>query len=170
MQDRTAAYTQTVQDINMAFPAHLTRVLLPLLSANSPSLIQNIGSAAAEVPGPYLAVYSGTKAFIRHWSTSLGVETRAEGTAIEVMCILVGMVATTPQGFTEGWLIPGPRRMAKSALDVVGCGRSAVWAYWPHALQFGGIAGLPGWMRERAVLRIAGEERRKEEGKFGKVA
>ena len=60
-------------------------------------------------------------------------------------------------------MVPSPRQMASSGLDKVGCGQGVVVGYWPHALQYLGMAGLPTWIGERIILSIAKGEKEKEE-------
>lgn len=159
LEKRTGSEVTKYIDLNAHFPTQITRVLLPLLIRQNPALIINIGSGASEAPGPYLSVYSGSKAFNKAWSRSLGAEMKAEGHDVEVICILIGLVATDAMQKAPSLSIPSPRQMAKSSLNVVGSGQSEVWAYWPHALQFGLILSLPKWMVETAVTSMVRKEK-----------
>lgn len=94
LAENTAKRIGLSVDVDARFPTEITRILLPELVKNSPSLIINIGSLASESPVPYASVLSGTKAYNKAWSRSLGLEMMAEGHEIEVLHILVGMVAT----------------------------------------------------------------------------
>lgn len=53
--------------------------------------------------------------------------------------------------------------MAASTLNTVGSGQDVVVGYWPHALQYLAMTGLPSWISEKMILSIAKEERTKEE-------
>lgn len=59
--------------------------------------------------------------------------------------------------------MPSPRQMASSTLHKVGCGRDVVVGYWPHALHYLAMTGLPSWMSGNLILNIAREEKAKEE-------
>lgn len=50
-------------DLTARFPAQFTRLLLPQLLDHQPVLIQKIGSASADMPSPWLTLYSACKAF-----------------------------------------------------------------------------------------------------------
>lgn len=152
-------------DVSSRFPVEMTRLLLPQLIRSQPALIMNIGSGASEGGAPYVSVLSATKAFIKQWSRALKAEMAAEGHDIEVLCVMVGMVATTADR-KESFLVPSPRQMARSSLNVVGCGRSAVWGYWPHALEFGMIFSLPEWLVSKLMTGIASKERAGEEARL----
>lgn len=153
------------------FPTQITRALLPLLHRHQPASILNIGSGVSELPAPYLTFYSAAKAYNKTFSANLAAELQAEEGwgEVEVLALLVGMVATnTPATREASFLVPSARGFARCCLGAVGCGRRVVWPYWPHAVQFGGMAGwVPGWVLERAVLGIVAEERGKD-GAAGK--
>ncbi|KAI6900513.1 hypothetical protein KC318_g10539 [Hortaea werneckii] len=147
------------------FPTQITRALLPHLHRHQPSTILNIGSGVSELPAPYLTFYSAAKAYNQTFSANLAAELQAgEGwRGVEVLALLVGMVATnTPATREASFLVPSARRFARCCLGALGCGRRVVWPYWPHAVQFGEMAGwVPGWVLERAVLGIVAAERAK---------
>lgn len=149
------------------FPTDLTRLLIPQLIQNEPALILNIGSGASEFATPYASVYSAVKAYNLAWSRSLSAEMKLEGRDIEVLGLLIGMVATSRTKRPTTFFMPTPRRMAQSCLDVVGCGRSIVWPYWPHLLQFAPILAMPEWLLEKLLggLMIAERDKHQAEAK-----
>jgi len=147
-------------DINARFTTEITRVMLPLLIKHQPSLVLGVGSAISDFAVPYLEMYSGTKAYMATLLKSLRVEMKAEGHNVEVVHLQVGMVATERETDRKpGFMTPSPRDFAKNALDLVGCGRDEAWPHWPHAIQFGLIGIMPGWIRERVFLGIVAKER-----------
>ncbi len=91
---------------------HLTRLVLPSMRAHGRGIIVNIGSTAGLQPGPYMAVYYATKAFVNHFSEALDYELRGSG--IRVTCILPG---ATSSGFQEAASLNGSLidRLAKLA-------------------------------------------------------
>lgn len=48
-------------------------------------LILTVGSFAALIPSPLLAVYSGSKAFVSTWSQALGSELEGSGVVVELL-------------------------------------------------------------------------------------
>src|SRR5579871_934717 len=57
--------------VNIAALAHLTRLFLPEMLARRKGRILNVGSTAAYFPGPFMAVYYATKAFVLSFSDAL---------------------------------------------------------------------------------------------------
>jgi 17beta-estradiol 17-dehydrogenase / very-long-chain 3-oxoacyl-CoA reductase len=148
-------------DINARFATEITRVLLPgLVKHAQPSLILNVGSAISDYAVPYLSMYSAGKAYLATLSKSLRMEMKAEGHEVEVLHLQVGMVATEREtDRVPGFMTPSARGFAKNALDVVGCRREEVWPWWQHAVQFGLIGAMPGWLREKVFMGIVEKER-----------
>ncbi|KAF7191386.1 Very-long-chain 3-oxoacyl-CoA reductase 1 [Pseudocercospora fuligena] len=144
---------------NATFATELTKALLPQLQKNTPALILNIGSAVSDFGLPYLSVYSGTKAYVKGWSSSLNAEMKADGHDIEIMCLLVAAVGTDYSPRPETLFEPNARNLAKSALNIVGCNRSVVFPYWPHALQASFFQALPRAIAEAAVIDRGKQER-----------
>lgn len=136
LSTHTAREVDDTIDLNARFATQLTRALLPSLVKNTPSLILNIGSLAAVMSMPYLSVYSAAKAYDMAFSANLAAEMKAEGQDVEVLGILVGSVQTEGRpGVRTSMMTPSAMIMARAALERVGCGRSVVPAYLPHAWQ-----------------------------------
>lgn len=82
--------------LNTSVPMELTHRLLPHLRRHARSYILNVSSMTAYSAVSTLASYTGSKAFVRHWSRSLRMD--MQGTGVEVCCVCPGTVLT---GFTE---------------------------------------------------------------------
>lgn len=78
-------------EVNVKAPVHLTGLLLPLLRERG-GFIVNISSTAAFQPTPYMATYGATKAFVLHWSLSLGEDLKRDG--VEVLAVCPGPTST----------------------------------------------------------------------------
>jgi short-subunit dehydrogenase len=72
--------------LNVAALVGLTRALLPGLLARKRGRILNIGSSAGFQPGPYMAVYYASKAFVNSFTEALGYELRGTGVTATVSC------------------------------------------------------------------------------------
>lgn len=155
--------TRLFLDMNCRFQAELTRRLLPRLIEKSPTLIMNVGSFVSELPAPYITVFGGAKAFGKAWSRSLHFEMLTEGHDVEVIQVQVGMVSTPNEPRPESLFVPNTRRMARSSLDKVGCGRSVVFGYWPHELHCHLLVDLPEFIRDRLLMGIVKGLKEKEE-------
>ncbi|GIZ46417.1 hypothetical protein CKM354_000954300 [Cercospora kikuchii] len=140
---------------NFMFATELTRLLLPQLIDNKPSLIMNIGSGSAKLPCPYFAMGAASKTFLQSFSHALSVELKAEGhPQVEVLYNLVGMCSTTSEPRPVTFWVPSSRRFANTSLSLVGRDRGSVWGYWPHALQFEPLLMLPRTIVERLCIAL----------------
>jgi short-subunit dehydrogenase len=134
LQDFANLEVDRALNLNARFPIQLTRVLLPILEGNGPSLIMNISSLAA-IGAPYLCVYVGSKGFIEAFTRGLKTEIRAEAENVEVIGIRTGNVLSGSNKVRTSFFTPTSRVMARAALARVGCGQTLIAAYWPHWLQ-----------------------------------
>ncbi|KAM0722600.1 hypothetical protein Q7P37_002041 [Cladosporium fusiforme] len=149
-------------DLNLRFPTQFTKQLLPQLITNQPTLIVNIGSAACEVPSPWLSVYSGAKAYNKSWSRSLAVELLDAGHDIDCHAIVVGAVATNRMPRSVDYQTPTTRNMAKSALGYAGSGIADVPAYWGHDFMLWTFSLLPHSYAVNFVRQFSKELKDKE--------
>ena len=78
--------------VNIAALAHLTRLFLPGMLARRNGKILNVASTAAYVPGPFMAVYYASKAFVLSFSEALAEET--QGTGVTVTALVPGPTKT----------------------------------------------------------------------------
>lgn len=70
----------------------LTRAYLPGMRANGKGRILNVASTAGFLPGPYMAVYYASKAYVISFSQAVAEELR--GTGVTVTCLCPGATAT----------------------------------------------------------------------------
>lgn len=74
--------------VNVTALTELTGLFLPGMRARGRGRILNVGSIAGFQPGPYMAVYYATKAFVNSFSEALHSELL--GTGITVTCLAPG--------------------------------------------------------------------------------
>jgi short-subunit dehydrogenase len=79
-------------DVNIRALAELTIRFLPGMTARGRGGVINIGSAAGFSPGPGMALYFASKAFVRSFTDSLHAE--AAGTGVVVTAVHPGPIAT----------------------------------------------------------------------------
>jgi short-subunit dehydrogenase len=72
--------------VNVVALTHLTRLLLPGMVARGSGRILNVASTAAFQPGPYMAVYYASKAYVTSFSQALGYELRQTGISVTALC------------------------------------------------------------------------------------
>jgi short-subunit dehydrogenase len=80
-------------DVNIAAVTHLTLRVLAEMKARGHGHIINVGSVAGDIGAQGVALYSGTKSFLRSFTRSLQRETR--GTGVRVSLLQVGIVTGT---------------------------------------------------------------------------
>lgn len=78
--------------LNCTALAELTARLLPAMRERGTGRILNVGSVAGFLPGPYMAAYFASKAFVLSFSLALAEELR--GTGITVTCLSPGPTPT----------------------------------------------------------------------------
>jgi uncharacterized protein len=72
--------------LNIAALVHLTGLFLPGMKARRFGQVLNVASTAAFQPGPLMATYYATKAFVLSWSEALGVEMKGTGVTFTALC------------------------------------------------------------------------------------
>ncbi len=78
--------------VNVAALTHLTRLFLPGMIQRRSGGIFNVGSTAGFQPGPYMAVYYATKAYVLSFTEALAEE--LTGSGVRATCLAPGPTAT----------------------------------------------------------------------------
>ncbi len=81
----TARLMEMVQ-VNVAALTHLTRLLLPGMIERGQGGIFNVASTAGFQPGPYMAVYYATKAYVISLTEALHDELAGRGVTVSCLC------------------------------------------------------------------------------------
>jgi uncharacterized protein len=106
-----AATLQLIQ-LNIAALTHLTRLFLPGMVQRNAGGVLNVASTAAFQPGPLMAVYFASKAYVLHFSEALSEELRKTNVRVSALC--PGPMATGFEGraglgasklFTGRWIM-----------------------------------------------------------------
>ena len=84
--DSDPAAEVAMAELNVTAVVRLTRALLPGMLARGHGRILNVGSTAGFQPGPYMATYYASKAFVNHFSEALAYELRASGVTVTLCC------------------------------------------------------------------------------------
>jgi short-subunit dehydrogenase len=72
--------------LNITALTQLTHLLLPTFLARGSGRILNVASTAAFQPGPWMAVYYATKAYVLSFSDALSYELRNTGISVTTLC------------------------------------------------------------------------------------
>jgi hypothetical protein len=101
--------------VNVAALAHLTKLFLPEMVHRHSGRILNVASTAAFVPGPFMAMYYASKAFVLSFSEALANEVQGTGVSVTVLC--PGPTRTefaAAAGITDSHLFHGPTMSAEA--------------------------------------------------------
>jgi len=130
--------------LNMMSVVALTKLLLPDLIANKGKIL-NTASTAAFQPGPYMAVYYATKAFVLSFSEAIGAELEGSGVTVTALC-----PGPTASGFQDrasmqdSGLVKGKRLPTAESVAAIGY----------RAMQRGERVVIPGamnWLLAQSV-------------------
>ena len=121
--------------LNVVTLTSLTKRLLPAMLAKGEGRILNVASTAAFVPGPYMAVYYATKAYVLSFSAALAEELRDTG--VTVTCLCPGPTASDFQARARMEASPVSRRPMPSAKSVA--------EYAVDAMERGVTVAIPGF-------------------------
>lgn len=142
--------------INCTGTLRVTQLLVPGMIQRRRGLILTMGSFGGLLPTPLLATYSGSKAFLQHWSTALGAELAPHGIEVElVQAYLITSAMSKIRRASAA--IPTPRAFVRSVLSKIGRhGGSSTYAYssspyWSHGLMAWFLTSITGPMN-RFVL------------------
>jgi len=98
--------------LNITTLTHLTRLYLPAMLERKSGGILNVASTAAFQPGPLMAVYFASKAYVLHFSEALANE--LNGTGVTVTCLCPGATVTE---FHKRAKATGMRLLALGSMD-----------------------------------------------------
>ena len=73
-------------EVNCAAPVHLTKRVLPGLLERRKGYVLNVASLSAFTPGPVMAMYFASKAFLLSFSEALWEECRDTGVVVTALC------------------------------------------------------------------------------------
>jgi uncharacterized protein len=123
-----------MMQLNMVALTHLTKLVLPQMIARGSGRIMNVASTAAFQPGPLMAVYYASKAFVLSFSGAIANELRKTGVTVTCLC-----PGATETGFAKR------AHMEESRLFKMGAMNSAIVARVGYAgMMKGKLLVIPG--------------------------
>jgi len=78
--------TKDMMELNMTTLTYLTHCFLPKMIENNGGKILNLASVAGFLPGPNMAVYYATKAYVLHFSEAIAQELKGTGVTVTALC------------------------------------------------------------------------------------
>jgi len=118
--------------VNIAALVHLTRLFLPAMVERSRGRVLNIGSTAGFQPGPFMASYYASKAFVNHFSEALAVELKGTGVTVTVHCpgataTEFGAIAGNDRSkLFKGKVVADAKEVAREAYESMHAGKRMV--------------------------------------------
>jgi len=118
--------------VNITALTELTRLCLPRMVSQHRGRILNVASTAGFAPGPLMAVYYATKAYVISFSEAIGNELQGTGISVTALC-------------------PGPTRTGFA--QVAGMGHSNLFKS-PTVMEAAPVAaaGYRGMLRGKAIV------------------
>ena len=137
--------------VNVVALTELTRLLLPGMVARRQGRILNVASTAAFAPGPLMAVYYATKAYVLSFSEAIANELREHGIVVTALCPGPTRTRFAATASLQGsHLFKGPNVMDPAAVARAGYA----------ALMAGRTVVIPGVMNKVLVQAIRVAPRR----------
>jgi hypothetical protein len=134
--------------VNVTALAHLSKLFLPGMIRRGAGRILNLASTAAFVPGPFMAMYYASKAFVLSFSEAIANE--AQGTGVSVTALCPGPTRTefaAAAGITASNLFRGPTmgaaEVARIGYDAMMAGKSSVIAGARNRWLMRGVRLIP---------------------------
>src|SRR5262249_33709492 len=130
--------------VNISALTSLTKLVLPGMLQRKRGRIMNVASTAGFQPGPLMAVYYATKAYVIMFSEAVAHE--LQGSGVTVTCLCPGATATQ---------FAGRAGMEQSALFKMGAMRSADVARAGYkGMMSGKTMVIPGWLNKTLAISV----------------
>ena len=145
--------------VNVLALTELTRRFLPGMIERRSGRIMNIASTAAFQPGPLMAVYYATKAYVLSFSLAVSEEVRGTGVTVTALC-----PGVTETGFQErarmqdsrlvaGRKMPGAREVAEFGYREMMAGRPMAVVGTRNRVMALGTRLVPRSLAARVVMK-----------------
>ena len=145
--------------VNLVALTHLTKIFLPQIRAREGKVL-NVGSVAGFLPGPFMAVYYASKAYVISFSEALAEE--LSGTGVTVTCLCPGPVETNFQkrahtaasNLFKSPLLVDVREVARAGYAGMKQGKRLVIPGWKNRIMVESMRAAPRSMLTRMVSRM----------------
>lgn len=145
-------------DLNVRSLLLLTLALLPELRRQQGAICQ-VASTAAFQPGPWMATYYATKAFVLHFSEALAVEEAAHGLRVSALCpgpTRTGFAAEADMQDSPLFrhLAMSEEAVARAAVGGIEAGKTIIVPGLRNRLMIASTRFTPRWLVRRIVARL----------------
>jgi len=136
-----------IMQVNMVSLVHLTKLYLVDMRSRGSGGILNVASTAAFQPGPLMAIYYASKAFVLSFTEAIAEELR--GTQITATALCPGTTATD---FQRRAKIEGTRLMKAKPMGMMDASEVAEIGY--RGFLGGKVVVIPGFMNKAGVQSV----------------
>jgi short-subunit dehydrogenase len=161
--ENSLAEELNMMQLNMTALVILTKLYLPAMMAAGSGKIMNVASTAAFQPGPLMALYYATKAFVLSFSEAIANE--LEGTGVTITALCPGPTASEFQerakmqnsGLVKGRKAMDARTVAEAGYQALMAGKTVVIPGLGNKLLAQSIRFSPRSMVTKIVRRMQEE-------------
>jgi short-subunit dehydrogenase len=144
-------------DLNVRTLVDLCHIVLPAMRARGQGAICNVASTAAFQPGPNMAVYYATKAFVLSFTEALHHELKGSGIKVSALCpgptaTEFGEVAGAAPGSSLRLITADAAGVVRAGLRGLDRNKAVVIPGWANK----GTANLSRFLPRAAMRRIVG--------------
>lgn len=133
--------------VNVTSLVHLTKLFLPAMAARKSGRIMNVASTAAFQPGPLMAIYYASKAFVLSFTEAIAEELLASGVTVTALC-----PGPTASDFQRRAGIESVKLMKNRALGMMSSEEVARIGY--RGMLAGKVIVIPGLMNKLGVQSL----------------
>ena len=140
--------------VNMAALTALNRAFLPEMAERKTGRVLNVASTGAWQPGPYMAAYYASKAYVLSLTRALRAEYRGTGVTVSALC--PGSIATEfsrRSGRADPGRAMAPEQVAKIAVDGLLKGKGVITPGLENKALHAASKALPASVMARFVER-----------------
>lgn len=130
--------------VNVTALMHLTGLFLPGMRTRRRGSVLNVGSVAGFQPGPGMAVYFATKAFVLSFGEALAEELRGSGVTVTTLC-----PGPTKTNFGKVANFRGGQHLTRHAMSAAAVARAG-----HTALRRGQVLSIPGLTNRFLTLLV----------------
>jgi len=146
-------------ELNCRSLVELCHAVLPGMLQTRDGAILNVASTAAFQPGPGMAVYYATKAFVLSFSEALHEEVRTRGVRVSALC--PGPTKTeffdaagTSEDFALRKLASDPETVVRDGLAALAANRAVKVSGLRNAVMAASVRFTPRWLIRRVIAGI----------------
>lgn len=132
-------------NLNITALTYLTKLFLPKMLENKNGKILNLASIAAFLPGPLMAIYYATKAYVLSFSSAIANELKGTGVTVTALC-----PGPTASNFSEAAALGESKLFKNKKLPT----SKVVAEYGYKALMKGKTTAVHGFSNKMLVLMM----------------